>query len=101
MGTSVITIDVGWLEEEKFTFFFFSAQVCSTNNRTGKEGRGCTARKDNTTAATHVTWVNNKNIKHVANPKEGGNVESEGLQTKKGKVKERRGYGFGAGGEIL
>jgi len=29
--------------------------------------------------------VNNKNIKHAANPKEGGNeetVESEGLQTK-------------------
>jgi len=48
--------------------------------------------------------VNNKNIKHAANPKEGGNeetVESEGLQTKKGKIKERRGYDFGTGGEIL
>ena len=42
--------------------------------------------------------VNNKNIKHVANPKEGGNeetVESEGLQKKNmGGMKRTKGISF-------
>ena len=41
--------------------------------------------------------VNNKNIKHVANPKEGGNedtVKSEGLQKKKREMKRTKGISF-------
>jgi len=71
--------------EGKFAFFFFSARVCSTYNRTGEEDRGCTARKEQHNGGNTCYMVNNKNIKHAANPKGRGNeetVESGGLQKK-------------------
>jgi hypothetical protein len=85
MGTFTHHNRSGWLEQERsHSFFFFGAG--------GREGgRGCTVRKDDTTEATHVTLVNNKNIKHAANPKEGGKLGIRGFTNKESKSKRTTG----------
>jgi hypothetical protein len=74
MGTSVTIVYVGGRKKRQVTFFgfFFRHRGVARITVLVERGRDVRLKKDNSGGNTFLQGLNNKNIKHAANPKERG-----------------------------